>query len=331
MEACKIPKVEHEKIIDMYQSGMTQNQIANIYHVSYGTISRIVRHINRDNGKYLINNISEDQVLMMYETYCNGHSMERVCEIYQISYGKLHSLFERYGLKTRSRSKSIRKYDICETYFDSIDTPNKAYILGFLYADGCHVTNKDTVTLALQEGDRKILEDIKQEIQTNKPLQYVQPKTSELCNSKGQYKLSITNKHMAQALEQAGLVPRKSLVLTFPTWLDKELYSHFIRGYLDGDGCIYLNTSTLRCRVSFISAYNFCNTVTEILMDVLGIKSHLRHTRNASDTCYTVEINKTTDIYKFLDWIYDGADLYLERKYQKYQQFLKMFNNINNS
>ena len=66
-------------------------------------------------------------------------------------------------------------------------------------------------------------------------------------------------------------------------------------------------------------------------MDVLGIKSHLRHTRNASDTCYTVEINKTTDIYKFLDWIYDDADLYLERKYQKYQQFLKMFNNINNS
>lgn len=32
----------------------------------------------------------------------------------------------------------MKKYTVNENYFQSLDSPEKAYILGFLYADGCN-------------------------------------------------------------------------------------------------------------------------------------------------------------------------------------------------
>ena len=44
----------------------------------------------------------------------------------------------------------IKIYDVDEDYFNCIDTPNKAYILGFIYADGGVKNNILTIT---QSGD----------------------------------------------------------------------------------------------------------------------------------------------------------------------------------
>ena len=64
----------------------------------------------------------------------------------------------------------MKIYTINEDYFDIIDTEEKAYLLGFLYADGNHFTKKNRITIGLQEKDKHILEKFNELIGSNRPL-----------------------------------------------------------------------------------------------------------------------------------------------------------------
>ena len=55
-----------------------------------------------------------------------------------------------------------------------------------------------------------------------------------------QYQFRTHNKRIIEVLTKLGVVPKKSLILEFPTWLHPSTYSHFIRGVFDGDGSLYL-------------------------------------------------------------------------------------------
>ena len=43
---------------------------------------------------------------------------------------------------------------------------------------------------------------------------------------------------------------------------------------------------------------------------------------NQHGNSWAVDINRQEDMKIFLDWIYGNANIYLERKYQKYLEFL---------
>ena len=57
-------------------------------------------------------------------------------------------------------SNKLRKYDysVCDHIFDNIDTEEKAYWLGFLYADGYVSEFNSTIELSLEEKDLQHLE-----------------------------------------------------------------------------------------------------------------------------------------------------------------------------
>ena len=53
--------------------------------------------------------------------------------------------------------------------------------------------------------------------------------------------VSVCNKHFKERLIELGVAPNKSLVLTFPDlkiFEEENLVYDFIRGYVDGDGCL---------------------------------------------------------------------------------------------
>ena len=70
----------------------------------------------------------------------------------------------------------MRKYDLNENYFEKVDSPEKAYLLGLIYADGCNYTPTNTITFYFQEQDKHILEDIKRLLHYNSPLKEIKPK-----------------------------------------------------------------------------------------------------------------------------------------------------------
>jgi len=71
------------------------------------------------------------------------------------------------------------------------------------------------------------------------------------------------------------VVDRKSKVLTFPEFLPKELYKHFIRGMIDGDGWIYIPTNNRYCpNVGLLATRNINDKLQEIF-NQLGLISYL--------------------------------------------------------
>lgn len=328
MSKKKIDKNEYEKIIQLRNDGHSIKDIANIFNVSSSRIGQILRcnGINTVNPRYL--QFSYDDVLKMYDMYVSGVSRIDIAKIYGICADSVYNLFLKYNFSVNSMSHAKQQYNINEYYFDEIDTSNKAYILGLLYADGCNMTNRNEIILSLQEQDKHILEQIKCEIEYDGPLKFIDY-NSKNKNHKNQYKLDITNKHMSKTLNNLGVWKNKSLILEWPSCLNEKLYSHFIRGYFDGDGCLYFANGSCNATVSFVGTEMFLNKLSDIIKEKLDVDLYVRDTGFKHNfITKEAKMHSLNSVLTFLNWIYENADLMLMRKYNKYQQLL---NNINNS
>jgi hypothetical protein len=207
-----------------------------------------------------------------------------------------------------SVSCSTRKYSFDENYFNNIDTPNKAYILGFLYSDGC-VSKKETeMIIKLHNKDKNILEKIKVEMKSEHPIKsIIQPNRDE------QVRFSISSIDLCKKLISHGVVPAKTFIIEFPN-LKNELVRHFIRGYFDGDGCIskIKNKNSYRITI-FTASKNFMLSLTNV-MTQNNINTSVYNRNNGFAICF----GKQESIDNFYNFIYTDAEIYLERKKNKF-------------
>lgn len=209
------------------------------------------------------------------------------------------------------------KYNVDENYFEIINTPNKAYWLGFLYADGCVLVreknNKRSYTLeiSLTKDDQIHLDKFKMCLKSNTPIKY---KTIaykyEAC------RITICNKKICEDLIKLGCTPRKSLTLKFPSeeQVPKELIPHFIRGYLDGDGCVY--KSDEKSSISFIGTKDFLIKLQDIVFNELGLtKTSIQKKGKA----YQCSWGGLGNLKTWFDYLYNYNDIiYLQRKFEKF-------------
>lgn len=273
--------------------------------------------------------ISEDKYDEIVKLYESELSTVKIATLYGVTHKTITKILDKMGIKRRNNGN--RKYKLNETYFDEIDTPNKAYILGFLYADGSNSEHKCTISMSLQEEDGYILEKIRQEIGSEKPLEFLDysNKHDGGYNYKNQYRLLMFSRHMCNALKDKGVVPNKSLILKWPTFLKDDLYSHFLRGYIDGDG--YIQPHKWEHCVDFISTYDFCRQAQIYIENKLGIKCRLDEASCHNGVTTYLYIRYREQVKQFLDYIYQDAELYLERKYNTYISKYCLEENINNT
>lgn len=258
---------------------------------------------------------NDEETLNICNLYLSGMSLQKIGKKYGCCKTVIKRILDENNVKTRDDSHKIRHYTLNENYFDVIDTPSKAYILGILFADGHNCVDKDLVKLELQERDIDILEKINFELESNRDLKF-SDKRSKNPNWQNTYRLSIYNKHISQTLENKGMIQNKSLVLDFPKWLDKNLYSHFIRGFIDGDGHIANN----RYSVEIVGTKMFLESINEICNELFGFYGVIKDTYNKDSITKTLRINTFDKSKQFLDWIYNGATIYMNRKYEKYKE-----------
>ena len=320
MSKKKILESDYNKIVDMYKSGMTQPEIANIYNCSVSTISSILRKIGI-NTRLGGSKNTIDNVLAMCEMYKNGKLLKEIADEFGTTRATVSKLLKKNGIEIDRFT-----YHFNEHYFDDVNSQDKAYILGLLWADGHNRVDKGSVILELQEDDKDLLESINNVTDNERPLRKVELNKKNP-KWKNQYNLLWQSKYLSDLLNKYGMCQRKSLVLEFPNWLDNKLYPHFIRGYLDGDGCICCLKNDTRIQVSMVGTRMFLESVQSICCD-LGVKAYITHDERADDVICQLAIVSNSSSMIFLNWIYRNANLKLERKYQKYQQFV---NNINNS
>jgi hypothetical protein len=214
-----------------------------------------------------------------------------------------------------------RKYEINESFFDIIDTEEKAYILGFIFADGSVGHYKGTFKLAIVQTvqDTEILEKIAGQIYKNPfAIKYYKKK-----RGKPQGTFYVHNQRLVESLYEYGCVSRKSLILQFPTLLPNNIMPHFIRGYFDGDGCVYVGRRGGQLRISWsvTSSIDFCRGLFSYIITTLAIEPRLALVGKRKRSA-VISIETINDTLQILDFMYSNmkTDFYLKRKYEKYQQ-----------
>ena len=212
---------------------------------------------------------------------------------------------------------SSRKYFANFSYFESIDTEQKAYWLGVLYADGC--VSKKSKSLRFSSIDKEWIEAYKKDLEYNGPLSTeYHPKFN-----KSIYKITMCSDKLVDSLISYGCVERKSLILKFPD-LSESLIPHFIRGYFDGDGCVYTgkyirNSDCITLRVLICSG---SKSLLEEMVKHLPISCKLIRQRQRVHTLYEIVLS-VNDSKSFYTYIYANATRFLQRKKDKFDSFFQ--------
>jgi hypothetical protein len=236
-------------------------------------------------------------------------------------------------------------YKFNQNYFDNIDTENKAYWLGFLWCDG-YIAKRERVDkygirieynikLSLQENDKEHLIKFVSDIEGNYPVhRYAMPKNNVFSNGKELFesRVFITNLHMGKTLqEKYGIIPNRSDCSKILNFLPEELYKHFIRGILDGDGTIsfYVNTDkqggkTNKANLSFTTYESILEFIERYfykigLTETEYYKKYKRHKEEGKDGyCRTLSYSGIPQVTKLVNYLYEDANIYLDRKFEKY-------------
>ena len=315
-------KILYDNLIsiqNLYKNGMSCKEIGKRFNVSSTTIQRFFKknHIKIHGPR----KIEYEFIPKIIEEYKNGLTSKQVGKKYNITGGAVISILKRNNIRARKKTE-YRKRELNENFFDDPETwtEKQAYFLGFLYADGnVHYNKNDNsyrLQLNLHEKDKCILEIFASFLYKKEP--YLRK-----INSKNQFCLDIHSHKLCKQLINCGCVPQKTFILKFPQFIRDDLISHFIRGMMDGDGCIYTgnNNGTHRIRFSLMATYEICDKLKEIFKQKLQINTH-QHIYNPTKNVKTLYVGGSLQVIKLCEYLYKDATFFLQRKKQKYLNFL---------
>lgn len=257
------------------------------------------------------------------QLYKNGVSLRKISILTKHNRASITKMLEEEQIKT-IKGNHYRYYTFDYDYFEQIDNANKAYWLGFLYADGCIIEHakygEPEFKLALGKIDEEILLYYKHDLKSTYPIRYDYSKHRKNDKHQIQVICSYRSAKTVSDLIDKGCIPRKSLILDFPNekQVPKQFIYHFIRGYFDGDGSISKQNNT--------GSFSICITGTENFIKQLykyfnfGIIYKDKRKVNS----WYLRINKKQYVKIFYEKVYKDAERFLKRKYDKFQEFLEI-------
>lgn len=313
----KLQKYKNE-VINLYSNGFKISEIAKIYNKDYTVIHDIIKNSNSefryDNIK--INDEIAEKIITEYKD--NFKSAKQISDNNNFSDTQV-----RYHLKKANITIRKRMYEfIDENFMKKIDENWKAYFLGLFYADGCMCKSSFNLAISLIEKDSYILEKLCDKIFYNYNLIYdggtkikIDKSRNKPYKKQPNHKINISSRIVYNDLLSYGCIPAKSLTIEYPKNLPLEYFSHFLRGYFDGDGTISVNRT-----ISICCSDVFALQVQKILKDECNIISHIRK----RDKIYSLELYSAKEVYNFYKLIYtDCEDIYITRKKDRFEHFFK--------
>ena len=255
-------------------------------------------------------NCNQDELI---EKYKSGTSILKLSQIYGIKYDKIRNLLIREGVEIRGNGHYARKYCHDTHYFDSIDTEEKAYWLGFLLADG-FITERNVIGLSLNEVDKQHLEKFKCCLQCEEPI-HTYTVVSGYKPGTTYSRILLYDNHMSNVLQKLCVVKNKSLVAQMPSIIP-ELRRHLIRGFFDGNGSLVQSSG--KYTVKFCGTFEILEYIKKELQ--LSDKLKILHDKRLNDSTnnYNLDIGGKIQSKRAADYIYKKANIFLDRKYKKY-------------
>jgi len=232
-------------------------------------------------------------------------------------------VLRKYDVKRRDGITDYVKLD--HFYFSDIDTKEKAYLLGFIIADGWVHSKRNQVGISCQ--DKHIIELAKKEWETsNKIVEIIKKKPiigddgQEYFSKKPMHQLIVHSKKMIDDLAMLGIVDRKSLITTLPL-LNRDLQGDMMRGIIDGDGTIYIHSNGKDPCIRFLGSHYLMAQISLFLHLELGLAYRIPMIKgNISAVEWTIK-NEVIVLAKYL---YEDSteNTRFRRKYEKIESLI---------
>ena len=305
------------KIVQEYNEGKTKSQIKKEYGLQYSTMNHWINNQNSiDVGNVKYSNDIREKVLSDYQ---QGKSVPELSKQYQIKTGTIYSWTKEANI---SRSKGVKSLCNNIEYFDTIDTEMKAYMLGFIIADGnvsIH-NNQYSLKIKIQRQDRYLLEKLLEELDCTNAITDTREKTTFAKTEHDYSGISITSRHLVESLINLKVIPAKTGYEEMPVIL-KHLERHMIRGFFDGDG--------IACCTDKNHAFGFVGNgfITQQILQMIGgeWEQVTQHPHWITKNLYQTTTSKESRIKHLYHYMYDNSSFYLVRKHDK---FLRKFKTL---
>lgn len=269
-----------------------------------------------------INKVDAETKNKIIEAYKNNMSLREIEKEFKVLRATVSKFLEEQNIK-KIKGNHYRKYFHDFDFFENIDTEEKAYWLGFMFADGYIVNHEnrygeDSFGLTLAEDSLDSIEKFKKSLNATNPIRYDNSKSI----GQPQAKIVLTSQKTVNDLIDKGCVKQKSLILQPPKKVPEKLLSHFIRGFFDGDG------SLMKYNYNNYPSYNINFTTTyEMaiwLRDIFG-KGDV-HKEKRRDFTWYYSIGGNRQVLDICHYMYDEATIWMNRKYARYQELLAKYN-----
>lgn len=291
-----------------YESNSTKRQ------ATYCSLECEYKSVNQKKLSYELSN-----VILEFSLNNIYKSTRDIAKIFGVSKDMVTNLIKKYG--NRDPKKLI---EVDRDYFGTINTEEKAYWLGFLYADGS-VTRRNSggvVDLTLGIEDESHIVKFKNSLGYKGKIKYRSVKLKNKTHKA--VRLTICSDELSSDLIKLGCIENKSLLIEFPkeSQVPINLVRHFIRGYVDGDGCLGIYNGKIS--FSVIGTKSFLESIKNHLLNELGELGIMNvHSDKRWNNDVTSYISKGGNYAKaILKYLYEDSSIYLDRKYKKYLEII---------
>lgn len=263
---------------------------------------------------------SEQEKEEIAQDYLINYNIQKLAKEYTVSPARIRTVLRNKKITIISDRKELwkKRFPRYSNIFKIIDTPEKAYWLGFLYADGSVNKNTNTLRINLSSVDEEHLIKFKNFLgATNTTI-----KRNDKIEQGKVYEISyfsISDQILINDLIDKGCTPNKTYSLSFPNEdiVPKKLIFHFIRGFFDGDGSIYLDEKRNRICLNFTGTADMLNEIKHIIgKDNLKLEN--------KEQFFVLHIDGNKQVINILTKIYENSsdEIVLSRKYKKFKDFL---------
>lgn len=247
-----------------------------------------------------IKNITKEELEKVIEKYVTYKASAKYLGINEKTF---KTYAQKFGIKSKIGSQGARRRMLDENYFETIDTEERAYWLGFIMADGCIYAgagnNSYRLQINLAAKDKYVLECFLKCIKSDYKIQEKDVSGHPSCL------LKINSTKMCNDLINLGVIQRKSLRNVFPS-IPQCFERHFIRGYFDGDGCI--SVSNGKYTFNICSGFDMAVELQKRLLD-----TNIYRLKRNSKICY-VETSALQTIINIYHYMYDNSSICIKRK-----------------
>lgn len=309
-EVIIMDEVIKAQIIEEYKKGKTAKELSLIFPYHNATISKMLRKEGVSRGRISKKRLDITNIVIKDFVESNMYC-EDIAKKYNVDVHTVYRILDEAYIQRKSGYHSQCQ----ENYFKTIDNPHKAYLLGFITADGAIVN--DVLSIEVQKKDKDVLEFARNQINPN----------ATLTMTRGCYRVAFSAKQLSYDLKKFGIVQNKSKILkNVPIDLiSKHLLPYYFRGLIDGDGCIHKDGK--------ISIYSGSEQFIKNVQQILCKEANLTQLNIYHGTTYFITWSSLQDKQKLFNYLYSNlnATYYYPRKYNRLKNIINANTEVSSS